>query len=461
MKEDIKPKDGKRKLYFTMDLNKNYVLYTLDQNTTCDSIMNEHKAQILSMISDVHHNPNIDLNSYAFFLIDLKNINMKKSPQNNLTKIKLNRNCKIYNFLQNTKTILCFLPKNPIFTDGDNKNTGNKIIIEENEKLSEIKSNYIKNEQIENFYTNKTIFLYDYKNKLYNKLKGYLSLKQLTIHGKIDIVIYIQDIRSIIYCDGKNPMIEDLQVKSGTSPSHFIIIKTNDDQIIIGVKNEEKLIKWRDGLESVMAYYKTFTTDIDFKMEINNLKKKIFENEKGVIDDTLIYENLLKNPQKKKIFYSLFDDEKLPKLIEGIFTYQNLINNSNYKEGIIKLYEILDMVNQNDKEENKSKKSDISKIINKESLNKYADIYNKANDLIGQENTEGLKDVLISNLFDDSLFYLNQLYIIPALNKFKEEFKELSQTYGKSKERKNIESLIAYYFMKSYEMTDDNSVLEL
>jgi hypothetical protein len=283
----------------------------------------------------------------------------------------------------------------------------------------------------------------------------------MTIHGKVEMIIYIQDIRNILYCDRKNPMTEYLQVKSGDFPSYFIIITTFDNQITIGLKNEEKLINWKNGLDSVLAYYKTFTTDIDFKININNLKKKLLENEKGVINDTLIYENLLKNPQKKKIFYSLFEDEKLPKLIEGIITYQNSIHNNNYKEGIFKLYEILDMVNQNEKEENQSKKSDISKIINKESLNKYADIYNKANNLIAQNNNEELKDVLKSNLFDDSLFYLNELYIIPTLNKFKEEFKELSQTYGKSNERKNIESLIAYYFMKSYKMTDEKSVLEL
>ena len=81
--------------------------------------------------------------------------------------------------------------------------------------------------------------------------------------------------------------------------------------------------------------------------------------------------------------------------------------------------------------------------------------------MIAENNNEGLKDVLKSNLFDDSLFYINQLYIIPTLNKFKEEFKELAQTYGKSNERKNIESLIAFYFMKSYKMTDEKSVLEL
>jgi hypothetical protein len=206
MKEDIKQKDVKRKLYFSLDMSKNYVQYTLVQETTCNSIMKENKAQILSKISDVHGNSNINLNNYAFFLVDLKNI--KKSQQNNLTKIKLNPNREIFRFLQNPKTILCFLPKNPIAIDGDNKNNANKIIIEENEKLAEIKRNYLKNEQIDNFYTNSSIYLYDHANRLFNKLKGNLSLKQMTIHGKIEMIIYIQDIRNILYCDRNNPMTE-------------------------------------------------------------------------------------------------------------------------------------------------------------------------------------------------------------------------------------------------------------
>ena len=222
-------------------------------------------------------------------------------------KIKLNKNLRLSFFLQNPKTILCFLQKNSfdiesrinsfnIMIDDDIKNN------KENEKLLETKKNYLINKQIDYFYENKTLYLYSYKNKLYIKCKGNLSEKQLLIHGKDEIVVYIQEIKSLIFCDAKNPMVENLQVVSGFRPPYFMIIKTNETQIILGLKNEEKLKSWRSGMNSVITNYKNFTTDIDFKVNINDLKKSIAENETSVIDDSLIYENLLKNHQKKKFF---------------------------------------------------------------------------------------------------------------------------------------------------------------
>ena len=459
MKEVIKPKDGKRKLYFTVNM-QNYIPYTLDQNTTCEIILNNYKKEILAKLCDIYKSSKIDLNNFDFFLIDLKSL--KKSSQNILMKIKLNKNLRLSFFLQNPKTILCFLQKNSfdiesrinsfnIMIDDDIKNN------KENEKLLETKKNYLINKQIDYFYENKTLYLYSYKNKLYIKCKGNLSEKQLLIHGKDEIVVYIQEIKSLIFCDAKNPMVENLQVVSGFRPPYFMIIKTNETQIILGLKNEEKLKSWRSGMNSVITNYKNFTTDIDFKVNINDLKKSIAENETSVIDDSLIYENLLKNHQKKKIFYSLFEDKKLPKLIELIFDYQNLVKDNNYKDGIVKLNEILDMVNSNNNETDQKKKSNISEIINSERLLKYLDISNKANELINGENNEKLKEILKPDLFDDSLFYFNQLYITPALNKYKEEFVKLSQTNNKSDSRKNIQSLIAYYFMKIYKMDNGNS----
>ena len=100
MKEDIKPKDGKRKLYLTIDM-QNYILYNFDEKTTCESILKENQKLISSKLSSMNNNINIDLNNYDFFLIDLKNI--KKPISGSITKIKIN-NCKnLFNFLQNPK----------------------------------------------------------------------------------------------------------------------------------------------------------------------------------------------------------------------------------------------------------------------------------------------------------------------------------------------------------------------
>ena len=462
MKEEIKTKDGKRKLYFTTDMQV-FISYNLEQKTTCESIFQSYKDSILAKLCEMFNNPNININNFDFFLIDLKGI--KKAQGNLFTKIRLNRNIIIYNFLQNPKTILCFLPKNPFNYDSKiierNKILNDKKNIT-NDKLSELKKKYLINKQTDDFFTHKTIFLYNYESNSYIKLKANLSEKQLTIQGKNEKIILIQDINTLNYYDAKNPMVDSLYVASGFKPPFYIFIKTNDEQIIIGLKNEEKLKKWKIGLNFVLANYKTYTTDIDLKINLNNLKTSLLENEKNIFENSLlIYENILKNKEKKNIFYSLFEDEKMAKLIEDIFIYQNLIKNNNFKEGLLKLYEILDNVNKNNKEEEQNKKSDISGIIDEKRLYKYVEIYNKANELITKENNENLKDVLKADLFDDSLFYVNQLYITPYIKKYKEKFGKPCQTQGKSDLRKNIQSIIAYYYMKIYQMNNKESFLEL
>ena len=331
MKEDFKPKDGKRKLYFTSDMQYS-ISYILEPNTTCESIFEIHKNTIYLKLGEIFKDPKIDLNNFDFYLVDLKGI--KNSQNNLLTKIKLNRKMLIYNFLQNTKTILCFLQKN-IKNSISRIKERNKILDDKinitNDKLLEIKKNYLINKQTDDFFTNKTIFLYNFDTKSYNKLKANLSEKQLTIRSKNEKIILIQDINSLYYCDNKDPMIEPLNVASGYKPQSYIILKTNDEQIIIGLKNEDKRKKWEAGLNFVLANYKTFTNDIDLKININDLKTTLSENEIKIIENTLVHENLLKNKDRKYIlFYSLFEDKQIAKLIDDIFTYQNFVKIENF-----------------------------------------------------------------------------------------------------------------------------------
>ena len=331
MKEDIKPKDGKRRLYFTIDM-QNFISYNLEFRTTCRSIFEANKNLIFSKLCEINNNMKEDLNNYDFFFIDLKGI--KKSQTSLQTKIKINWDLYIFQFLQNPKTILCFLKKSLKNNDSRMKARNNiledKINITDNEKLVQMKKKYLINKECEDFYTNKSVFLYNYDNKSYIKLKANLSEKQLTIHGKIDKIILIQDINSKSYCDKTNPMVNSLYNTGGYTPPYYMIFKTNDEQIILGLKNEEKLKKWRDGMDFVLTNYKNYTNDIDFKININNLKGNISENEKNIIEDSLIYENWLKNKEKKKIFYVLFEDKKLAQLIENIFIYQSLVGVNNF-----------------------------------------------------------------------------------------------------------------------------------
>lgn len=454
MKEDIKPRDGKRKLYFSIDL-QHFITYSLDANTTCRIILDINKSQIESKLIKLQKNSKVDLSDYDFYLIDLKEI--KKSQGYFLSRIKLNRNIQIFNFLQNPKTILCFLPK----IQNENQNLVNnkseyRLNID-NEKLKEMKKNYLNDKQVENFFVNKTIFLYDFDTKIYNKLKGNLSEKQFTIHGKPDTIIYIQDIASIQYCDMKNPIVEALIVKSGFKPPFNIILKTDENQWILGLKNEQKLNKWRNGFNFVFINLNFFKNDINFRMEMNDLKNAICQKEKEIINTPFDSDNFLKNKFKKKLFYKHFPDKKIAKLVDDIFIYKEFIKNSNFNQALIKLNEIL----QNNKDENKNTKSKIGKIITDEKISKLKDIYNKANDIMNEENKVPIKELLKDDLFNDIFEELNKLYISPFLIKYNEEINDLEQINSESNLKKSIESLMASNCLDIYDIKNIDSLLDL
>ena len=451
MKEYVKPKDGKRKLYFSLDM-QNFITYTLDQNTTCDIIYETNKSLIEKELQKINKNSNIDLTNFDFFLVDLKEI--KKSPGYFLSKIKLNRNILIYNFLQNPKTILCFMQKTPFNQDQGFKRFEDKHQIN-NDKLLEMKNKYLNDKHVENFFVNKTIFLYDYKAKIYSKLKGNLSEKQFTIHGKTDTIIYIQDILSITYCDIKHPLIDILTVNSGYKPPFYIVMKSEENQWIIGFKNEEKLKKWKNGFDFVLINLNFFMNDINFNIEINDLKNSIAQKDTKVINDPIIINNLVDNKYKKVILYKYIKDKKILKLVEDILIYKKLILSDNYDKGIKKFKEIF----ENIKEENKNNKSSIKKVLTEERITEYLNIYKTINDLPKGESNDNLKKLLKVDLFDNAFEEINKIYIDPLLIKINDEISSFD-TNNESIAKKYMENIISTQCLSNYRM-DVDSFLEL
>lgn len=441
-------KNEKRKLFLNIEMT-NFILYNFDKNTIGEKILEENKLELEKILKTKN------LDDFNFYLIDTKGF---KKNQKNITKLKIKNNVFFWIFIQNQKASLFFLPKTSI----QNEQNTNKIPKKKLEdELLEKRNNYLDNKNSENSYSTKNIsisvYFYDYNNRLYIKYSSTLNDKQLTIHGKPDIIIKIQNIISKIYCDAKNPMVDHLFISSGPKPSYFIIIKTNDAQHIIGFKNNDKFKVLKNGLDSAITKYNNFKTDIDLEININKLKKEITQSEYNIIDNYLELTDFLKNNQKMKIFFSLFEDKKIPKLIYDITLYQYSIKKNNYKEAIIKLYEILDMINQNNNETDKNKKSKICEVINNEKLNAYLNIYNKANNLINLQNNQELKNILKFNLFDESMILLNQKFIIPALD----DYKKPSQINDKTEARKNLLDLVCNYYLKLFNMNHKDSFLEI
>ena len=435
MRESIKSKDSKRKLYFSLDM-KNFITYLLDQNTTCDKIYQDNNSSIESKLSELNNKKAIDLSNFDFFLIDLKEI--KKTQGYFLQKIKLNRNILIYNFLQNQKTILCFLPTNPI-----NQETVIKTIEDKtknsNERLLEMKKKYLKDKIVDNIFNNRTIFLYDYTSKIFNKTKASLNEYKFTIHGKTDIIIYIQDILSVNYCNANHPLIEILAINGGYKPPFYIILKSNENQWILGFKREEKLKLFKSGFDFAFINLNFFMNDINFNIEINDLKSSISQKEEKNINAPINLNNSADNKFKKYILNKNNKDNKLLQLLKGILIYKDLIKGKNYNKAKFKLDEIINIC----KEENKNEKSNFKKFITDEKISQYLNISNKFNENKIEENKELSKNLLKSELFDDILEEVNKLFINGTIS---EKFKE---------------NVISYNLLLDYNSQSKDTFLEL
>ena len=451
MKEDVKPKDGKRKLYFSQDMH-NFITYTLDQKTTCETIFNNNKGLITSTFMKLYNDPKIDLSNYDFYLIDLKEI-----KRNFRTRIKLNRKIPIYNFLQNPRTILCYLKIIPLNQDQSIKRITEDKSHLNNQQYEEMKKNYLNDKQIENFFINKTIFLYDFDKSIYNKLKANLSIKQFTIHSKPETIIHIQDIASINYYDANHPLFSSLIVKSGYRPPYYILLKTDENQWMIGLKNEEKLKKWKRGFDFVFINMNFFKSDINFNIEMNDLSNSIGQNEGKIITDPINIDNFLNNKYRKILLYKHIKDKKAFELIEDIFLYKKFILNNDFDKAIEKLIEIIGK----NKEANKNKKSNIGKILKAEKIAEYKELYIKANEIIQSANKDKLKDLLKPDLFENIFNELVKIEINPLFDKLKKELSEYNDAEDDTNIKNNMEMLVSYNCFKNYKMENLESFLDL
>ena len=436
MKESIKSKDGKRKLYFSIDM-KNFITYLLDQNTTCDKIYQDNKSSIESKLSELNNNQSIELSNFDFYLIDLKEI--KKTPGYFLPKIKLNRNILIYNFLQNQKTILCFLPTNPISLEQGIKPFEDRIKIS-NEKLLEMRKNYLSDKTVDNIFNNREVFLYDYETKIFNKAKATLNEMKFTVQGKTDIIIYIQDIISIDYCDVNHPLIGILSINGGFKPSFYIVLKSKDNQWIIGIKREEKFNLLKSGFEFAFFKFNVFQNDINFNNTINYLKNSIAQKEEKYINSPI----------------HLIKEENLKKLVKDILIYKKMILNNNYDKAKEKLDEII----KNCKEENKNEKSNFKEFITDEKISQYINASNKFSEIKIEENNDSSKDLLKRDLFDDLIEEINKLYKNHSLKQLNQD-KDTNDTNEEAKDEKYRENIISYNLLLDYNEKPIDTLLEL
>ena len=179
--------------------------------------------------------------------------------------------------------------------------------------------------------------------------------------------------------------------------------------------------------------------DINFNIEINDLKSSISQKEEKNINAPINLNNSADNKFKKYILNKNNKDNKLLQLLKGILIYKDLIKGKNYNKAKFKLDEIINIC----KEENKNEKSNFKKFITDEKISQYLNISNKFNENKIEENKELSKNLLKSELFDDILEEVNKLFINGTIS---EKFKE---------------NVISYNLLLDYNSQSKDTFLEL
>ena len=137
-----------------------------------------------------------------------------------------------------------------------------------------------------------------------------------------------------------------------------------------------------------------------------------------------------------------------------------MILSEDYNKAKEKFLEIFN----NNKEENKKKRSNVGKIITIEKVDEYSSIIEKLKE-IKEEDIDKLKELLKPDLFDNIFEEINKQYIDPFLNKFNKELSEYEAIEEiddeKNNAKKNMESLIAYNCFKFYKIENLDSFLDL
>ena len=469
-----KDKEQQRKLYLTCDMRA-FIPYNLNEKTTCETIYNDNKDIIYKKISEIYTvTKNFNLEDFYFILINMKY--KKKNEINDLIRIKMNKNHRIYHLFQNTNDnnlILCFLLLNkysnePRLIARNNLQKSNLNISSYDEKL--IKNNYLSGKEGDILCQKDSIYMYNNENKKYVKLTATLTEKYLNIKLNDDVIIPIADITDIKYYSSVDSLFEKQVVNGFKPPFYFTIHKQNNNQFIFGVKNDKRLVIWKNKLTFAMDKFKIYMKHFKLDDEIFNLKKNIAMNEKNFIEISNDFNDILNSKEKSKIFYESFEDKRIVKLIKDIFLYEKLCKEKNYVDLVYKLYDIVNNIKGILMDEN-NKNYDIQKLraglLTNEKYKEYFDLYNKAKNIIEKQQLQNVINIELSpllkeNLFKDWHYYLDHLFLEPHFQKFKNSLN--NYTNSQKKEKKYIQkytSLLGFNFMNNYNMKEKGSVLRL
>ena len=393
-KEIFHSGDGKRNLYFDYN-RKYYIKFTLDVSTTCENIFKIHKDEIIKKVKTIY-GENIDLNNFAFLIVELNSnkldgsqnlIHIKlKMDENNINRILLNSQFMICYLKMNKQNITC--KKNAKIFGLLNPINYEKMDNGEPEEKKE-KQDTKKSKNIKTYLSKATIFYYNYKACTFSKEKITITEKEIYISSLPIYRLSIKDIRTtstFLSTDGKDVVkfLKNYKI-FGDKPVFCLEVEPKVDQkLLIGRNSYDSFMTLYKALESALNNYQNYYCHFDYNGKIFQYHSNLFYLSNYILKTTSSLDELVINKAKRKILFKDCKDKELVDIVDNIMDFKKKFNKKKYIDSIsnIKnLKNILDKILQEKKYQD---------VINEDNVDLINKIFDKINELhlFDNENNE-------------------------------------------------------------------------
>lgn len=474
--QDKKTGENNLKMLYLDREKLNFIKIQIDNNMTCDSIINNNRDILKDKIEPIYKKSIEDFN---FLFIENKT-NIKKDEIPSSMEFRVNKKTKIFNLIQNPQYNLFFLPKKKS-SISDRKKAREGINDQQN-FYEDAETNYFSNKSSEEYINKQSFYFYDSSKQEFSKEKGSVDKNKITIFKstkiKDNIEIYIKDIiKDLYYAENSPaPYRKNLPIR-GDRPKFYIEITTHKTTYFLAQTKDSYQLQWENAIKTAITNYKNYNIDLNLNIKISSTKTSIYATHHSIVNNCFLINKMLFNEEKRKIFFSNFSDKKISAIVYNIIMYKDLIKKNKYLESWMRFKEILTYIDSyhinNEINENQIITDDnkINSIFTTNRINKYKKISEDANESVGKIKEESslnlfqneiknaLCDILKDDLFDDMFYYLYTLYIVPYFDEIKKLLRKGAIPGEKPLIRQKLQFLLAIYFFKIIKVTINNYYL--
>jgi len=514
-KEVIQTSDGKRNLYFDYQ-RKNYIKFTLDVATTCESIFNTNKEQIKNKIKEMYGN-DVNLDNFGFLIVEL-NPNQYEQNQN-LINVKLRLDDKIiFQILLNEQLMLCYFKiiRQNITLKRKERNLGsyypNNLEIITEEKFKEKK----KPDDIRIYYQKNSIYYYN--SFRFSKEKIKITGEEIHIFSKESHRILIKDIRatSVFSTNNENEAKKYLNNCTiyGEKPLYCLEIITKDDKkLLLGRNSYNSFMSFYSSLDAALYNYQNQYSSININKKILSNNNNLCLISKEIMKKIFPLYDLIYDKNKKNMFFKDKKEKELADIMDIIIDLKKILNSQKYIDILLKIKNLVLIVrkllkekkfqdfineknttflkemwkkinklckNENELNETKNTFNDKLNLNNEKELtenNKKSINNNKKQQNNGNTNMQQSKDKIKAKksiinkdikLDDKSIKELKYILDIKIFDNLYSDIKQkyINKNYVKEQKsnfkiNSNIKLIFANYFSKNFQMKNDQDYLYL